>query len=84
MIDRNLKISYLIVDEMHNEHPDLVRDQYWDDVFPTFVPFASRTSDGLPPKHSTYKMDIDPPDLRERKSMKLSLLVSTIVFLLFL
>jgi hypothetical protein len=57
MIDRNLQVSYLIVDEMHlvkkiwklpatfrlsrkqlfccfQEHPELVRDQFWDDLFP--------------------------------------------------
>ena len=32
MIDRNLQMSYLIVDEMHNEHPELVKDQYWDEI----------------------------------------------------
>jgi hypothetical protein len=25
-----LQISYLIVDEMHAETPDLIKDQYWD------------------------------------------------------
>ncbi len=34
LIDRNMQVSYLIVDEMHNEHPELIRDQFWDDVFP--------------------------------------------------
>ena len=34
IIDRNLQVSYLIVDEMHSEHPDMVRDQFWDDLFP--------------------------------------------------
>ena len=33
-MDRNLAVSYLIVDEMHHEHPPLVKDQYWDQVFP--------------------------------------------------
>jgi bestrophin-3 len=32
LIDRNLQVSYLIVDEIHDEHPDLIRDQYWDNV----------------------------------------------------
>jgi small-conductance mechanosensitive channel len=32
MIDKNLQMSYLIVDEMHNEHPELLKDQYWDEV----------------------------------------------------
>lgn len=34
MIDRNLQVSYLIVDEMHAEHPEMVRDQFWDDLYP--------------------------------------------------
>ncbi|XP_017782992.1 PREDICTED: bestrophin-4 isoform X2 [Nicrophorus vespilloides] len=38
MIDRNLQVSYLIVDDMHHEHPELVRDQYWDEVFPPDLP----------------------------------------------
>ncbi|XP_018336186.2 bestrophin-4 isoform X2 [Agrilus planipennis] len=40
MIDRNLQVSYLIVDEMHHEHPELVRDQYWDEVFPQELPYT--------------------------------------------
>ena len=32
------QVSYLIVDEMHAEHPDLIRDQYWDDVLPDELP----------------------------------------------
>ena len=26
------QVSYLIVDEMHAEHPDLIKDAYWDEV----------------------------------------------------
>ncbi|XP_076273839.1 bestrophin 1 isoform X2 [Rhynchophorus ferrugineus] len=40
MVDRNLQISYLIVDEMHHEHPELVRDQYWDEIFPQGLPYT--------------------------------------------
>lgn len=32
MIDRNLQMAYLIVDEMHNEHPELLKDQYWNEM----------------------------------------------------
>ena len=32
------QVSYLIVDEMHAEHPELIRDQYWDDVLPDELP----------------------------------------------
>ncbi|XP_036327632.1 bestrophin-4-like [Rhagoletis pomonella] len=39
MIDRNLQVSYFIVDEMHHEHPELVKDQYWDEVLPEGLPY---------------------------------------------
>lgn len=32
MIDRNLQMGYLIVDEMHNHHPELLKDQYWNGI----------------------------------------------------
>ncbi|MCL4124428.1 UNVERIFIED_CONTAM: hypothetical protein GTU68_012360 [Idotea baltica] len=40
IIDRNLQVSYLIVDEMHNEHPELIQDIYWDEIFPTELPYT--------------------------------------------
>ena len=27
-----LQVSYLVVDEMHSDHPELIKDQYWDEV----------------------------------------------------
>lgn len=32
MIDRNLQMSYLIVDDMHNDHPELLKDQFWNKI----------------------------------------------------
>ena len=32
MIDRNLQTSYLIVDEMHKDHPELLKDQFWNQI----------------------------------------------------
>lgn len=43
MIDRNLQVAYMIVDEMHHNHPQLVRDQYWDLVFPVELPYTQET-----------------------------------------
>lgn len=32
--------SYMIVDEMHEEHPELLRDQYWDEIVPKELPYT--------------------------------------------
>lgn len=33
-IDRHIKAAYMIVDEMHEEEPDIVKDAYWDEIVP--------------------------------------------------
>ncbi|XP_001353161.2 bestrophin-4 [Drosophila persimilis] len=58
LIDRNLQVSYLIVDEMHNDHPELVRDQYWDEVFPNELPYAAEAQRAEHPEASTARMDL--------------------------
>ena len=40
LIDRNLQVAYLIVDEMHAEHPELVKDQFWDEGVPDELPYT--------------------------------------------
>lgn len=30
----------MIVDEMHEEHPELLKDQYWDEVVPKNLPYT--------------------------------------------
>lgn len=40
MIDRHLQVGYLLVDKIHNSFPDLKRDQHWDQVAPTQMPFT--------------------------------------------
>ncbi|ESO12603.1 hypothetical protein HELRODRAFT_63750 [Helobdella robusta] len=51
LIDRSFRVTYLIVDEMHNEHPELIKDQYWDSTFiesaPANAPMRSRKSSYL-------------------------------------
>lgn len=60
LIDRNIQVSFLIVDEMHNEHPELVQDMYWDDVYPQELPytFASEQYRREPPMGSTANFEI--------------------------
>jgi len=49
---------------MHHEHPELVRDQYWDEVFPSELPYtvASEQFRDEPPLHSTDKILISRQD----------------------
>lgn len=53
-------MAYLIVDEMHHEHPELIRDQYWDDVFPTELPYtvATESQREQHPLPSTAKIEV--------------------------
>ena len=63
LIDRNLQVAYLIVDEMHAEHPELVRDQFWEDGIPDELPYtmaAEETRTGEPWKESTAEIAISP------------------------
>ncbi|KAJ8913440.1 hypothetical protein NQ315_017184 [Exocentrus adspersus] len=64
MVDRNLQVSYLIVDEMHHEHPELVKDQYWDEVFPQELPYtaASEAFRDTHPLPSTANIATRPQD----------------------
>lgn len=50
----------MIVDEMHEEHPELLKDQYWEEVVPNELPYtvASENYRRFEPKGSaeTYKV----------------------------
>lgn len=62
MIDRNLQVSYMIVDEMHHEHPELIRDQYWDEVFPAELPYTVTSQREAHPEPSTAAITVKPTD----------------------
>lgn len=39
-------LNFLFVfqtDEMHNDHPELIKDQYWDEIFPNELPYTTET-----------------------------------------
>lgn len=44
---------------MHHEHPQLVKDQYWDERFPPQLPYANEPEGNReePPESSTAKID---------------------------
>lgn len=59
IIDRNLQVSYMIVDEMHHEHPELIKDQYWDTILPSDdLPYTEENLREQHPQPSTANIDI--------------------------
>lgn len=54
----------MIVDEMHEEHPELLKDQYWDDVVPKDLPYtvASEHYRREEPKGSAEKYKVKTTD----------------------
>ncbi|XP_047545480.1 uncharacterized protein LOC125077575 isoform X3 [Vanessa atalanta] len=56
------QVSYMIVDEMHHEHPELIKDQYWDEVFPSELPYTIATENQREehPEPSTARVAVPP------------------------
>ncbi|KAH8296010.1 hypothetical protein KR054_000520 [Drosophila jambulina] len=69
IIDRNITVSYFIVDGMHQEHPELVKDQYWDQVCPSELPSNVQGSRSNPPEASTANIE---PTLKRRQGSMIS------------
>ena len=44
LIDRHVQVSYMIVDDMHSNSPELVKDVYWNQVIPTALPYTVETA----------------------------------------
>lgn len=66
-LDRNMLISYQIVDEMYQKHPKLVKDMYWDDNEPQ-LPYTKTAwnQSGLraqPCLGSALNLDIEPEEV---------------------
>lgn len=45
---------------MHNEHPELIQDIYWDEIFPTELPYtiAAQEFRTEPPQGSTANIEV--------------------------
>lgn len=66
MIDINLQTSYLIVDEMHKDHPELLKDQYWNSMSQTLpdigkIPQNGKENETFPNEQDT-NIEMDPSD----------------------
>lgn len=59
LIDRNLQVSYLIVDTMHEEHPEVMQDKYWNEVFPHELPYGGNSVRNRGFKGSTANMKLE-------------------------
>ncbi|CAG0884726.1 unnamed protein product, partial [Cyprideis torosa] len=77
LIDRNLKTTYLIVDEMHGKHPELVHDAYWDTPVPKELPHTAASQAIVEPTPledgSTAQMNLNrQPNMLRRALSRLS------------
>ncbi|XP_013102090.1 bestrophin-2-like [Stomoxys calcitrans] len=75
LIDRSIQVSYLIVDEMHNEHPELLKDHFWKGLHPTQASNIFQFPSYDPPPHSTAQMEVRVPE-NERSFFKIPLVES--------
>lgn len=52
----------MVVDEMHEEHPELLKDQYWEQVVPQDLPYniASERYRKSEPQGSTSALKVNP------------------------
>ena len=55
-----MQLSYLVVDEMHSDHPELIQDMYWDEVLPQELPYtvAAEQFRREPPQGSAADIEI--------------------------
>lgn len=60
MIDRHLQVCYLLVDKIHQEHPQLVKDIHWTETAPNSLPFTVASKEYMQeyPFPSTMNMKI--------------------------
>lgn len=72
IIDRNLQMVYLIVDEMHNEHPELLKDQYWDEM-PLHLPDRTKDEKKTPSfADQTDVFNVDEKKFQKRSTIMIS------------
>ncbi|XP_051048112.1 bestrophin-1 [Phodopus roborovskii] len=64
IIDRNLQVSLLSVDEMHQDLPPLERDMYWNEIEPQ-PPYTAASAQSRRPSFlgSTFNISLDKEDM---------------------
>ncbi|XP_071745266.1 uncharacterized protein [Lepeophtheirus salmonis] len=44
IIDRHFRVAYMIVDEMHDNNPELLKDIHWNETVPNNLPYTEDTA----------------------------------------
>ena len=75
MVDRNIQVGLLIVDDMHNEYPELIKDKYWSSVVPQQLPHTAESQifSFEYPVPSTNKIAVSNRDISSPGSIRMGL-----------
>lgn len=67
-VDTNLQMSYIIVDEIHADHPDLLKDAFWDEI-PQELPDQVHGKSFARHKNEKGDMfDVDDPKMNKKST----------------
>ncbi|KAJ8922643.1 hypothetical protein NQ315_007675, partial [Exocentrus adspersus] len=64
MVDRHIQVCFLLVDKIHQEHPKLGKDAFWEETAPTVLPFTVASQDYMKehPACSTENVEVKKTD----------------------
>ncbi|KAH1022105.1 hypothetical protein HUJ04_011546 [Dendroctonus ponderosae] len=64
MIDRHIQVCYLLVDKIHQDHPKLKKDYYWQQTAPDTLPFTVASQQYMKdtPVQSAEKLQVKKTD----------------------
>ncbi|XP_041374732.1 bestrophin-4-like [Gigantopelta aegis] len=93
LIDRHTAVAFALVDQCYNNHPPLIKDQFWNDVIVCDLPYTEASINSKKPifMGSTFNIELSEledqrlfvPDMRSRRKSSIGSIFSGSVLSLF-